>query len=1187
MSRLESARKGGYYPLPPELIPLLANLISCPHDNGRILDPCAGEGEALIGLADALGLTPCGNELHRERAEVAQNAILENGGEAHHFWNAGIEEMTVAPEFAQLLYLNPPFDHDGKNQRLETKFLKTARPWLATNGILLFVIPQRVLANRDLAGYLVSWWDDLAVFRHPDEHRHFNEVTVIGVHRRKKRPTLSATYEELLAIGKEEKTVPILGSVQTSYSLPEPTKATTPFYPKRIDSATLWGEIRTHGFIPNHLKGIITPTSEAERAFSPLTPLRVGHVAGMVSAGMLNGLMSKGDTHVLVKGQTTKELVYNREEDETGTVKQIIHTRTEHVKATVQAVTPDGVLHTIGAESLGEFLHRWSGQLAEEVINRYKPVYRFELLPADRAKLRQMNQKRFIPGTTKRGLFPAQEHAVAAVATRLRQHREAILCGTMGTGKTVMAPAIAQLIDARRALVLCPPHLMEKWKREIELVLPRARASFLRTTREIDAWMAEQEDAGSILFGIMKQTDARAGSGWYPTLTWGASGVYRDSSSGELIFSSQVRKRAYEGKEPKYARYACRYPLWGDSGASSYVEYKGDDRGTTPPFYAALRSSSKQGREKGENGRTNYLYQYCGVAQKGRPRRTMLQALLIQDAIKLFASDIPYDNPRAKWPLATYLLKRYKGRVDLLFADEAHEYKAGDSDQGQAFGRLCAACRKVVLLTGTIYGGKASTLFYLLYRSSPAFRQAYGYNEVNRWIEEYGILQYRETERPDDEVRSKQTGTKKRYVSVKELPGASPAIIGWLLERTVFLSLEDLGADLPPYREEAIFVDMSREMNRVYAHFAEKLRGVVRAQLAKGNKSLLGSYINALITWPDAPWRVRAVMDPYMKDSVIAKAEALSIAVGEAPKEAKIVAHIKRSVETGRKVLLLCQQTNTLDITPQWVELLSKEGIKAKMLRCEPSEREAWIARAEREGVQVIIAHPRSVSTGLDILNYPEQIWMGIEYSSYTIGQTTKRSWRIGQTQPVNVTFYVYSKTLQEQAILMIAKKLTANQQIDGEMVDEESLADLATDDGDLFTALARQLVGQVAESNVTTLADEYREAHDNWNAPETSNPFAKTGQNYLGYAPPTIEAETTAKPPSPQPPVIIEAEATAISADPTPSTEELAGMSTLFGVTKPTEADATAELPSTPSAEPTKPVKWTLADMIRAKNKK
>jgi hypothetical protein len=46
MSHLHSQIKGGYYPFPAQHLPALASLFTA-SGGGLILDPCAGEGDAL------------------------------------------------------------------------------------------------------------------------------------------------------------------------------------------------------------------------------------------------------------------------------------------------------------------------------------------------------------------------------------------------------------------------------------------------------------------------------------------------------------------------------------------------------------------------------------------------------------------------------------------------------------------------------------------------------------------------------------------------------------------------------------------------------------------------------------------------------------------------------------------------------------------------------------------------------------------------------------------------------------------------------------------------------------------------------------------------------------------------------------------------------------------------------------
>jgi hypothetical protein len=73
MPRLSSIEKGGYYAFPEEHLAAVASLFIPASDGGRLLDPCAGEGQALQHLAGVWQLTPYANELDSERAAVCQS----------------------------------------------------------------------------------------------------------------------------------------------------------------------------------------------------------------------------------------------------------------------------------------------------------------------------------------------------------------------------------------------------------------------------------------------------------------------------------------------------------------------------------------------------------------------------------------------------------------------------------------------------------------------------------------------------------------------------------------------------------------------------------------------------------------------------------------------------------------------------------------------------------------------------------------------------------------------------------------------------------------------------------------------------------------------------------------------------------------------------------------------------------
>jgi SNF2 family DNA or RNA helicase len=123
--------------------------------------------------------------------------------------------------------------------------------------------------------------------------------------------------------------------------------------------------------------------------------------------------------------------------------------------------------------ALRDFLADYGQSLKQKVIESFKPIY----TPSD--KDRWDNEAELKLDQLKRKLFPAQTSAVLSLAKGFYQakKRGLILVGEMGAGKSAMAIAVAHLMPKRnyRVMIMCPPHLVRKWMREIEVVLPKCR----------------------------------------------------------------------------------------------------------------------------------------------------------------------------------------------------------------------------------------------------------------------------------------------------------------------------------------------------------------------------------------------------------------------------------------------------------------------------------------------------------------------------------------------------------------------------------------------------------------------------------------------------------------------------------------------------------------------------------------
>ncbi len=426
-----------------------------------------------------------------------------------------------------------------------------------------------------------------------------------------------------------------------------------------------------------------------------------------------------------------------------------------------------------------------------------------------------------------------------------------------------------------------------------------------------------------------------------------------------------------------------------------------------------------------------------------------------------------------------------RGFFDLLIGDECHEYKGRGSAQGIAAGILADACGKSLSLSGTLMGGYSSTLFHLLYRFSPEIRGEFGRAEESRWIERYGFVEHT-IGRDDESLEDGRTSRRRKYRKViRERPGLAPSALFHLIGNSVFLRLADVAAGLPPYEERVLLSDMDTEedgsgfsQRSAYDELFGTLRAALTDLLAKGSKRLLATYLQTLLAYPDGCTRGETVFDPETSDLLV---QVPSLSEERLyPKEQALVDLVAAERLAGRRVLVYVTHTGTRDITGRMEEFLGRHGFRVAVMKADavpPERREAWVAQRVEEGVDVLVCHPRLVQTGLDLVDFQTLVWYETDYSVYVARQASRRSWRIGQTEPVQVVFMAYRNTLQADALQLVAKKLQSSLAVEGELP-EDGLAAYGDDGDDLMLALARKIVagGEEDAGSVESVFEQARQ---------------------------------------------------------------------------------------------------------------
>ena len=215
---------------------------------------------------------------------------------------------------------------------------------------------------------------------------------------------------------------------------------------------------------------------------------------------------------------------------------------------------------------------------------------------------------------------------------------------------------------------------------------------------------------------------------------------------------------------------------------------------------------------------------------------------------------------------------------------------------------------------------------------------------------------------------------------------------------------------------------------KAYDTVFEELRKKLAEALKKGSKRLLATYLQTLLAYPDGCTRGETVFDPGSGNIIV---QVPPLSEGKLyPKEKALLDLVAAERMARRRGLVYVTHTGTKDVTERMDDFLTRHGFRVAVMKADavaPDRREAWVADRVKQGVDVLICHPRLVQTGLDLVDFPTICWAETDYSVYVMRQASRRSWRIGQTRLVKVVFMSYRNTLQADALKLVAKKLQSS----------------------------------------------------------------------------------------------------------------------------------------------------------------
>jgi superfamily II DNA or RNA helicase len=686
-------------------------------------------------------------------------------------------------------------------------------------------------------------------------------------------------------------------------------------------------------------------------------------------------------------------------------------------------------------------------------------------------------------------MFEAQKAVVQASVNNLNKNKVTFVIGEMGSGKTLLGSGITYAHHGKNGLtsvILCPSHLTNKWKREVERLVPNGRGYILKSMDdifELDSKIRNR-DKKENTYLIMSKESAKFGYEYRPAALLSTrlavnrtEKVFVCPECGQPlmkeVFVGEGRSR--EKIETLFDKRDMSKPLSHNEFCNNEVTFwnkdtrKWDTKKCGTKLWVPLNRDDENCGGWIKLGSEGWIKKehinaiFNEMISKDRMSRKDSQFFqrLSEKKIELETTGDAKSSTRGpkKYPLAKYIKENYKGYIDYLIGDELHLYK-GDTEQGQAFGDLTMVADNIIGLTGTLLNGYADGLFYILYRTLPQLMQheSFEFGDEQSFMRAYGVV--RRTNR--FAMTNGRQGERIGSGSEKRLPGVSPLVFTkFLLENAVFLSLSDMSEGLPSYEEIPISVPMDVELSQAYNALERELRSS-SSWNGQGGVKVLGQLLQTLSVYPDMPYDQPPIIHPDTGSTLVVPQE---LPRGLRNKEQRLLQLVQDKKANGEKVLVYYHWTNRTDLAEKLTAMFTDHGITSAVMTSKVSadQREQWIADRVEENVDVVICNPTLVETGLDLLDFTTIVFYQMGYNIFTMRQASRRSWRLSQTRPIQVYFMYYEGSIQEQALSLMATKLQASMAIEGRF-SEEGLRAMSNNE-DLLTQIANNVVNGIKNS--------------------------------------------------------------------------------------------------------------------------
>lgn len=652
-------------------------------------------------------------------------------------------------------------------------------------------------------------------------------------------------------------------------------------------------------------------------------------------------------------------------------------------------------------------------------------------------------------------LFDNQKNIINAFTRYFKKERAGFLISQPGSGKTSMAISISNLWKSNKnknIFVLCPPHLNKKWAMDISVLAQNAMVYECDSVEDyINKIEPEISKRNCTNFILVNPKLLKHSYGYQ--LDWDDTFLYHmyNLRKKNLLFADKIyapnRDRVTRDKQYlSYHQYISTYKEKNEEHLDiKKTIYK---FGAAPKIIKTCYDSNKELDKLLSKAFTTF--RHVSLYYNNGP---ILDRIINQSVgeKKVNSNFVSLD-----W----YLQRKGRHNVDFFIIDEMHLFLS-DSMQGEGAQRIASCAKKVLGLTGTVFNGMVTNLFFMLRNFFPAklkdlkgfyfnrnnlaasktnFKNYYGNKEkvaspysvdANRMRLEGSRVIETLNQRPskinsigytyiDDDGSVRQDSTGFNEYKVKDIPGINPEIFTQVMSSCcIFMTMSDMSNELPEINESVISCDLDSNIKDAYDKLLSEMKASDTPNLVKAQK------INKIAGWLDHPCIIPD--DHFNFRSCDGNNNKLDELL-------KIVNH-----HDNECVLVYTYYDKHSPINNEILQTLISNGIKANILTdsVAPAKRIDWFKKQKDNGVRVVIVNPKLIETGLDLLDFTTIVFYQLNSNFFTMRQASRRSYRLNQKNNVSLYYLYYKCTVQENIISVMAERLKAVKILEGDFEDE------------------------------------------------------------------------------------------------------------------------------------------------------